>query len=162
MLRTLIKRLPHWKITVRLILTVAVVIFCIRVLYKETKENKDHRDDILKTIARVEESKHFSPILVLVRREYYPFASVTDKIKEHDGQRFGMVVDTFDPTVSMNYFVYPKELYMSVETQVALIHKLLAKSEEKIPHKRPANVEFMAAFDPRHGFAIEKEWAGFQ
>ncbi len=99
------------------------------------------------------------PMLVIFPEEAISYVDVYYKIQEHSATHFWLVGNDFNPSVILNYYVYPRELRMSVSTQQMLMAKMLGKSKEPVEHFPPRKFEKIIVIKDEHAEVVD-EWAG--
>ena len=155
------KRLKEKLEKIKIFLCIAIILSAYYIAFHQTKRNNRY---YTKLKAHAEKAYAFDiphPLLVTRWPEHIPFAIAWKKIMESKASRFWLISDTLDPAVNLNYFVYPKELLISVETQNLLDMRLLARMKGPMRRVEPKNYEKVVVIEGYSAEVIDK-WDGSQ
>jgi hypothetical protein len=156
-----LKRLKDKLQKIKILLFIALILSAYYVSFHQTKKNTKY---YLKLKAHAKRAYAFEiphPLLVSRWPEHIPFAKAWKKIMGSKASRFWLIADTIDPAVNLNYFVYPKELLMSMETQNLLDMRMLARMKGPIRRVEPKNYEKIVVIEGYSAEVINK-WDGSQ
>ncbi|GAB4316502.1 MAG: hypothetical protein Kow0059_09010 [Candidatus Sumerlaeia bacterium] len=108
-------------------LYVLVALTAIYGLLRQTKDNSRAVKSIRRAIEKAAASPDYHPILVMRYHEHEAFVQGIRLVEQSPDTEFWLVTDTLDPSINLNYFIYPKRLYMNPRTQFALYEFLMDK-----------------------------------
>jgi hypothetical protein len=126
---------------VRVLFFVLFILFTYYCYFYQVRQNTKYYQKLEGKIQKAHSFAIPHPLLISRYDTHIPYMIAYAKIMRSHACRFWIVADNIDPTINLNYFIYPKELRMSVDTQIALILKTLARREDAIQHAPPKNYE---------------------
>ena len=83
----------------------------------------------------------YHPLLFLDNNELISYIIAINKINNSDNTKFWLIAPKLDASISLNYYVYPKEVQSTVDTQMAWNRIALSLSDEDVPNDAPAIFE---------------------
>lgn len=120
-------RNKRWFIAILWCLYIVIILFTVYALRRDMGRLKHLMRDVNERIDKAHTVKVFHPFLVGDFYPNKPFADAIEVMKNSPNDHFWIETNTIDPTINLNYFIYPKEARMSVQTQFELYSFLLDK-----------------------------------
>ncbi len=137
---------------------IIITLVCYICLIDQLRENVDLHN---KRMIRVESAlmgKKGHPLLIF-SHEFEPFVKAYSYIQASDAARFWIISDYLDPSILLNYYVYPKEVWMRAETQDFLNLKYLNRSDEPIIHP-PLKSQYPILYINLEEMKVMDSWNG--
>jgi hypothetical protein len=143
----------------RAVCFVLFLLFCYYGLIYQVKRDYTYFEKKKNSIEEAYAAPIAHPLLIVNPSLFEPYVKAYDLIMKSDSSRFWLVCADLDPAIMLNYQVFPKKLIMSVETQMALNWKNLARSKESIRHIPPERYDKVILIE-EHSAELLDQWDG--
>ena len=136
---------------------IILIIFSVYVIGYQIKGNRDIVEDHMDALEKAEQREPGHPMLIINKSLYKPYVSAYDQIQKSPDKDFWLVGWDLDPSIILNYHVYPKRLFMSEDTQMQLHAKNLLLAKDPIDHQSPKEFQKVVIIESETA-RISDEW----